>query len=580
MTKRHSVKNRAVIYARFSTDHQDERSIDDQVALCRDYARRENLHVIRVFEDRARSGASILNRDGLLALMEQAACKNFDVVIVEALDRLSRDMEDLAGIHKRLLFLGIEIRAVHEGIVNTILVGLRGLVGQLYREDGAAKVRRGMAGRVRAGLAGGGIQYGYAPVAGERGKRTIIESEAEVVRRIFSEYVAGRTPRKVAHDLNRDKIAPPRGRQWNASTLNGSHQRGTGILRNDLYAGRLVWNKVRMVKDPDTGKRVSRPNPPEAWQIVSVPDLAIVPAELFAAAQARKEKYKGIAAPYQQTPKRLLSGLLRCAACGGGMSTKGRDKTGRVRIRCSNASESDTCPDPQTFYVDIIEDRVLSALRAEMKSPQAIPEYVRTYHEERQKLAAKRERGRASTERRLGEVKRETKRVVDMIVKGIGDEIELGARTFELRAERERLEAELTAAPPAPIALHPGVLADYERKLERLQEAIEQDIRDGDLEHARAIRDLVECITVRHDARRADHIDIEITGRLNSLLGEKAFPNRVGRLGGSGGGIRTPDTQIKNGTAERSWLQRTRYPIFRGLQASIHVPNGRTGGRR
>jgi hypothetical protein len=85
---------------------------------------------------------------------------------------------------------------------------------------------------------------------------------------------------------------------------------------------------------------------------------------------------------------------------------------------------------------------------------------------------------------------------------------------------------------------------------------------------------------VRHDARRADHIDIEITGRLNSLLGEKAFPNRVGRLGGSGGGIRTPDTQIKNGTAERSWLQRTRYPIFRGLQASIHVPNGRTGGRR
>ncbi|HTE97987.1 MAG TPA: hypothetical protein VK621_05025 [Bradyrhizobium sp.] len=48
--------------------------------------------------------------------------------------------------------LGIEIRAVHEGVVNTVLVGLRGLVGRLYREDSAHKVRRGLAGRVGQGL--------------------------------------------------------------------------------------------------------------------------------------------------------------------------------------------------------------------------------------------------------------------------------------------------------------------------------------------------------------------------------------------------------------------------------------------
>src|SRR5262245_41468882 len=119
---------RAVIYARFSTDHQDKRSIEDQVALCRDYARREGLDVVEVFDDRARSGSSILNRDGLLALMDGAKVNSFDVVVVEALDRLSRDMEDLAGIHKRLTHRGIEIRAVHEGKVNTVLVGLRGLV--------------------------------------------------------------------------------------------------------------------------------------------------------------------------------------------------------------------------------------------------------------------------------------------------------------------------------------------------------------------------------------------------------------------------------------------------------------------
>lgn len=330
---------------------------------------------------------------------------------------------------------------------------------------------------------------------------------------------------------------PPRGQRWNASTNNGSSQRGTGIIRCELYVGRLVWNKVRMVKDPDTGKRVSRPNPPMEWQTVEVPDLAILSRELFDAAQRRKAKNKGIHCSKQQAPKRLLSGLLRCAARGGGMSTKGADKTGRVRVRCSTAAESGTCPAPQTFYIDTIEDRVLSALRAEMQSPQKVAEYVKTYTEERTRLAAQRDRERALIERRLGEVNREIKRVVDQIVKGIGDEVILGAKTFELRAERDRLEAELKAAPPQPIALHPGILADYERKLERLQAAIGQGIGEGNVEYGQAIRDLVECVTVRHKAGCPENIEIEITGRLNYLLGEKAFPSRIGRLGGSGGAI-------------------------------------------
>jgi site-specific DNA recombinase len=51
-------------------------------------------------------------------------------------------------------------------------------------------------------------------------------------------------------------------------------QRGTGLLQNELYAGRLVWNKVRMVKDPDTGKRVSRANPRSEWQSAALMRLS------------------------------------------------------------------------------------------------------------------------------------------------------------------------------------------------------------------------------------------------------------------------------------------------------------------
>ncbi len=162
------MSKRAAIYARFSTDLQSERSIDDQVALCRAYVAREGLEVVAAFDDRARSGASLFGRDGLLSLMDRAREAAFDVVVVEALDRLSRDMEDLAGIHKRLTFLGIELRAVHEGRADTVMVGLRGLVGQLFREDGAKKVRRGMAGVVRDGRHAGG-PTATAPSPARRG---------------------------------------------------------------------------------------------------------------------------------------------------------------------------------------------------------------------------------------------------------------------------------------------------------------------------------------------------------------------------------------------------------------------------
>ena len=116
---------------RFSTDLQNERSVEDQITLCRKHAEQHDLAIIATYEDKARSGASIFGREGLLQLMDAARDGVFEVLVTEALDRLSRDMEDLAGIHKRLSFLNIEIRAVHDGVANTVLVGLRGLVGRL-----------------------------------------------------------------------------------------------------------------------------------------------------------------------------------------------------------------------------------------------------------------------------------------------------------------------------------------------------------------------------------------------------------------------------------------------------------------
>ncbi len=542
-------KNRAVIYARFSTDLQNERSVEDQVLLCRTYASREGFEVVGLHEDRARSGASILGRDGLLELLEGARARKFNTVVVEALDRLSRDMEDLAGIHKRLTFLGIEIRAVHEGLVNTVLVGLRGLVGQLYREDNAHKIRRGMAGRIGQGLNAGGLAYGYAPTPGDKGKRRIVEGEAAIVRRIFGEYVAGRTPRDISRDLNREGVRPPRGRTWNASTINGNLQRGAGILQNELYMGRLVWNKVRMVKDPDTGRRVSRPNAKSEWQSADVPELAIISSELFHATRQRKEARGRTHPNCQRRPKHILSGLLRCGSCGSGMSTNGRDKSGRIRIRCSAATESGACPDPKTFYLETVEKAVLSGLSAELRHPHVIAEYVKTYHEERRRLAKERDARRARLERRLGEIGREIDRLVDGIAKGIGDPHDLGARMNVLSTERKELSAEFEVG--AAARQRRSAASSCSRTLRRATGAASGRLGrrhrrwrlgsgGGDTRFGRDCDSLPRHVPARRRRGRYRRTAERAPGRAGL---SQLRQGSVGK-GGSGGGTRTPDTRI------------------------------------
>lgn len=394
---------KAAIYARYSTEHQTEKSIEDQVALCSAYAAREGFEVVAVYADRAKSGGQIFGRDDFAKMMKAAEAGKFQAVIVEALDRLSRDMEDLAATYKLLNFYEVEIRAVYEGVANTVLIGLRGLVGQLYREDGADKSRRGMMGMVEKGRSPGGIPYGYRKGPAENGERIIVEEQAEVVRDIYRQYVGGASARKIAEDLNMRGVPAPRGEKWNASTISGNRRRGIGILNNALYDGRIVWNKNRMVTSPITGKRVIRTRPVEDRHTGEKEDLRILPPGLFAEAQAMMNKLGEGKPETKRRPKRLFSGLLKCGCCGSGMSVAGTDGSGRVRIRCSAHRESGTCPDPKTFYLDWVEELVLASLTAELQNPRRITRFVETYMYERRELARAARRERSTLERKIAE---------------------------------------------------------------------------------------------------------------------------------------------------------------------------------
>jgi DNA invertase Pin-like site-specific DNA recombinase len=514
---------RTAIYARFSTELQQDRSIEDQVALCRGYAERNELSVVAVYDDRARSGASVHGRDGLMRLMDAAREQKFDVILVEAFDRLSRDQEDLAGIWKRLSFQGIELRAVHEGTADHIQIGVRGLLGSLYLTDLAHKVRRGMQGVVRDGRHAGGRAYGYRIVSGKPGELEIIESEADVVRRIFSEYLDGKTPREIALGLNQDGVPPPRGDRWSASTINGNKKRHHGILVNELYAGQLVWNRVRMVKDPDTGRRISRPNPPEDWKRAEVHHLGIIGPEVFAAAQGRKQQRSHLAPERQRKSKYLLSGLLKCGYCGSGLSVKDRDH-GRVRIHCSAMRESGSCSNRKIFYMDEIEKAVLAGLEQHLKAPHLLKEFARAYQEERERLASDKRARRSKLESQLGQVRRSIDRLwADYEAERVSMEL-AGPKLKELHAQMTALETELSEAPEEKIVgLHPAALRQYEQHVTDLQAVFGQGVSPDNREPADKIRNLIARVTVNP---RDNGFKLEMLGRLALLMkAPKVYPN-------------------------------------------------------
>jgi len=270
----------------------------------------------------------------------------------------------------------------------------------LFLKDLADKTRRGLRGRVEAGMSGGGNTYGYRvvrrfgsdglPVAGER---ELDAAEAAVVLRIFRAYADGKSPKKIAFELNAERIVAPRGGAWSASTINGNRARGTGIINNELYIGRLVWNRLAYVKDPETGRRRSRQRSDDELIVTDVPLLRLVPQELWDAVRERQERLEARSSDAKspaefwtkQRPRYLFSGLIRCGECGGGFS-----KSGATRFGCSTARNKGptACKNLLTIRRDVLQNVVLDKLRNNLMDPDLFRVFVAEFVDEWNRLQA------------------------------------------------------------------------------------------------------------------------------------------------------------------------------------------------
>ncbi|MES2034904.1 MAG: recombinase family protein [Pseudomonadota bacterium] len=524
---------RAALYARFSTDGQNPRSIADQLVDGRRHADRLGASVDGEFSDAALSAVAMANRPGLQALLEAVRARRFDVVIAEDLSRLTRD-----GGHPWDLFyefedLGVKINTLAEGEVNELVIGLKGTSNAVERKATGARVRRGLAGVVRSGRAASKPPYGYRArlaydAGGERirGLRDIDPLTAPIVRRIHAEYLAGSSAQAIATRLNAEGVPGPAGGLWHANALLGDRRREQGILRNPIYAGVVAWNRATHPKSRGTGRARARPNLEAEILRQPVPELRIVDAETWSGVQARLQAQASAVAAAgnpsaANAPRRLFSGLLHCGVCGGSLRVGGPDRRYRCRTRMDKGASA--CSNSRTAPADKLEAEILDQLRRDLLHPDLVEAMVKEYRTLQARKASGDRARRAGLERDLAEAGRRADRLVDQVADGALSGRAVKAKLAELEARQAKLSAELAAiaAGGDVVALHPHAAARYRAMVEDLQAKLEGD-QLAERDAARTALRLVIRNVLYHPGERRGEWRLEIDGDLSSLFRKAA----------------------------------------------------------
>ena len=134
---------RVALYGRYSTDLQNPRSVEDQEHDCRRLVERQGWTVVAHYSDAAVSGTTMF-RPGIQALVAAAARREFDVVLAEALDRLSRNQGDIEKMRELLAFHDVRIHTLSEGDVTPMHTAFKGLMNSQFVTELGNKIRRGL----------------------------------------------------------------------------------------------------------------------------------------------------------------------------------------------------------------------------------------------------------------------------------------------------------------------------------------------------------------------------------------------------------------------------------------------------
>lgn len=491
------------VYARYSTDRQDARSIDDQMRRCRVHAMAHGYRVVAEFSDAATSGAHVQRVDmqRMLAATREKGGAPFRAVLVDDLSRLSRDLgntwqivfTDLASADVKVV--DVTTGMASDGAGARLTFGAMALVNDTFLQLVRAETHRGLEGRALAGFSTGGRCYGFATVQEENPpnrehprKRFVVDSaEAAVVLRVFRLFAEGTPLKAIAATLNGEGLpAPNDGGRGNKNGHGWGHTTIRAMLGNERYLGRFTWNQSKYVRVPGRKNRRRVTRPESEWVATEFPELALVPMELWDRVQARFTRAHTTSRGRPVASGKnvyLISGLLRCGVCGGSMSVVARKKkngVGYARFGCTanHSRGAAICSNALSVSEKRATRALVNALKEKLDGPEIVERFIAKFKERVAALRAEKPSPRENVEHRVSAVQQRIANLTEALAKAGWSE-GLAAKLREEEGALAKLKSERTATAKGDVPRvvpHLTAIAGY---LKNLFELLETDPARG-----------------------------------------------------------------------------------------------------
>jgi site-specific DNA recombinase len=360
---------KAALYTRVSTEEQalEGTSLENQLQQVREYCNRQCWQIIREYTDPGFSGKND-DRPGLRWLLSDARNGTFDVVVVSRLDRLSRKLRLLLELEEKLKEYHITLHSVKESVDTSTAIGrtvfqVLGLVAEWERDAIVERTRGGRLQRYKQGLWGpGNVLFGYS--YNRQTKKLVINKErAEVVRRVFDLYAAGKSIVAICDVLNAERVSPrsERARGWHSGAIRD-------IIVNPAYMGQQIVSRNSHVSKLRHGT-------PEKAIRINIP--AIVDNATWESAQRHLSNNIHVR-PARMNPW-LLQGLVSCGECSHTFRTElthGKRYYGCTgRLKRTHVDGSSRCTSPR-LNADWLEEQVWSRIESILNDPEKLEQLI------------------------------------------------------------------------------------------------------------------------------------------------------------------------------------------------------------
>ena len=336
------MKNNIVaVYLRVSTDSQTEYSPDAQLKAIKEYAKKHDLQIDPkyIFKDEGISGRKAEKRPEFMRMIAIAKTKPhspFSKILVHKFDRFARNRED-SVVYKSLLKKECNVDVVSitedfgEDKFSVILEAMLEAMAEYYSLNLSDEVMKGMTEKANRGEYQTKAPFGYKMVD----KKLIVdESQAKIVKMIYSDYLSGLGFQKIAKKLNDMKIKTNQGNNFEVRTVEY-------ILKNQIYSGTVTWNSIT--------KEGKYPI------IISKEDFNKVQNKI----KTNKEKFKHIKNNAQQ---HWLRKLVKCSNCGSTLTTT------QNALQCIGYSHG-SCNESHYISINKISKAILEQLKKDFNYP-------------------------------------------------------------------------------------------------------------------------------------------------------------------------------------------------------------------